>query len=341
MPDNRKTIQKILGVTAGVWMISLLVFLFYCRKLDSPGIAAAAYGVWTLFLYGMSYWKIMRVVNGTMEKVDDCIQSLIDGHPVQKFKVEEESLLGKFQVQIFKLYDMMNASRETETRMRRDMSEMVSDLVHQVNTPLTNIQMYCGFLMQDELPPGEREQICKVIDSQVEKLGWFAQGFAKTVRLEEDIMHIEPVFQPILPMVLGAIDQVTPKAGQHGNEILLEGNQDICAVYDRRWTEEALFNLLDNAVKYGQEQSPVTVEMTAYDLFVRIDVKNWGKVIPAGEYNKIFTRFYRGSNAALIKDGVGLGLYLARNIVTEQGGYVKVEKYKNHGNIFSIFLKKQ
>lgn len=113
--------------------------------------------------------------------------------------------------------------------------------------------MYCGFLERDTFSPGEREKICRIIDSQVEKLGWFGDGFTKAIRLEEDMMQMRPTEQPILETVLAAIDQIAWKAEQNGQEICLERAQDICGVYDRRWTEEALFNLLDNAVKYGEK----------------------------------------------------------------------------------------
>lgn len=184
------------------------------------------------------------------------------------------------------------------------------------------------------------EQICEVIDSQVEKLNWFAEGFAKTARLEEHIMQLKVKKQQVLEPILRAIDQVTLKAEQKGNEIILEGDKNIKAVFDSRWTEEAVFNLLDNGVKYGKEGCPITIVLTVYEMFVRVDVKNWGEVIPKEEYNKIFTRFYRGSGAALVKDGVGLGLFLTRQIIMEQGGYMRVGAYGNNGNMFSIFLIK-
>lgn len=275
-----------------------------------------------------------------MARVCAQIQSLIDGRPEPEFSSAEDTLLGKFQVQILRLYEILNGAKEEEIRMRKEMSEVVADLVHQINTPLANIQMYSGFLMQDDLTQEERTRVCGIIETQVEKLSWFADGFAKTARLEENIMQIQPQPQPILPMVLSAIDQISLKAQQRGMEILLEGKQNISAVYDRRWTEEALFNVLDNAVKYGQEGKNITVRMTAYELFVRIDVENYGKPIAKNCYNQLFKRFWRGENAALVKEGVGLGLYLTRKILVHQGGYILVEDHEEKGNIFGIFLRK-
>ena len=121
----------------------------------------------------------------------------------------------------------------------------------------------------------------------------------------------------------------------------MSGDREAQAVYDRRWTEEALFNILDNAVKYGEPGMPVCVTVTSYELFVRIDIMNYGNEIPGEEYPRIFMRYYRGGNAVFVKEGIGLGLYLSREIITDQGGYIKVSSAKGMGNVFSVFLKKR
>ena len=121
----------------------------------------------------------------------------------------------------------------------------------------------------------------------------------------------------------------------------MSGDREAQAVYDRRWTEEALFNILDNAVKYGEPGMPVCVTVTSYELFVRIDIMNYGNEIPGEEYPRIFMRYYRGGNAVFVKEGIGLGLYLSRDIITDQGGYIKVSSAKGMGNVFSVFLKKR
>ncbi len=339
MTDNRKLVGRTVKTAGIVWAISFAFFLFICPQIETR-TAVAVYGVWNLLVFGAAYLRISCNVTTVLKKADECVQSMIDGEPVRMFSEEEESVLGKFQSRIRKLYEILDGAREREEKLHSELSALVADLVHQVNTPLTNIQMYCGFLVQDELPQKDREQIAEVVSAQVEKLGWFAEGFTKTMRLEDDIRRLNPVKQPLAEAVLAAVDQISLKAKENGNEVMFSGDQTACAVYDRRWTEEAVFNLLDNAVKYGEKGMPVKVSIVAYELFVRIDITNYGQVIPESEYPKLFMRYYRGENAAFVKEGIGLGLYLAREIVTEQGGYIKVGKTGNIGNVFSVFLRK-
>ena len=109
--------------------------------------------------------------------------------------------------------------RKGKEKMRREMSGLIAGLVHQINTPLTNIQMYCGFLEKERICPGRTGEDLPIIDSQVEKLGEFGDGFTKAIRLEEDVMQMRPTEQPILEMVLAAIDRFAWKAEQNGQEI--------------------------------------------------------------------------------------------------------------------------
>lgn len=342
MRNNRKEIQFTAAAAAGVWGISLPVFLIIFSTVKTNVLLLVIlYGLWNLVIFSTAYLAMSRNVNRVLGEVDRCIQSMIDGSPEKRFSEQEESLLGKFQSLIVKLYQILEGARDRERKQHEELSNLVADLVHQVNTPLTNIQMYSGFLMQDDLNKEEKERICDVIDAQVEKLGWLAEGFTKTVRLEDDIRRLASEKQPVMDVVLGAIDQITPKAKKNRNAIRMSGDREAQAVYDRRWTEEALFNILDNAVKYGEPGMPVCVTVTSYELFVRIDIMNYGNEIPGEEYPRIFMRYYRGGNAVFVKEGIGLGLYLSREIITDQGGYIKVSSAKGMGNVFSVFLKKR
>ena len=114
------------------------------------------------------------------------------------------------------------------------------------------------------------------------------------------------------------------------------GETEISAKFDSKWTKEALENIVDNAIKYTQNGA-ITISVTAYEMFVRIDVADSGMGIEEEEQAKIFARFYR-SQAVREQEGVGIGLYLAREIITNEGGYIKVTSERGKGSLFSVFL---
>lgn len=285
------------------------------------------------------YRRLREKVNTTMEQVDATIDGLIHHRRPQYFSETEDSLLGKFQSEILQLHDMLTSYEAREKELRESLSGSISDLVHQINTPITNIRMYSGFLQDGGLTDEEQRQFAIKIQKQADKLSWLGEGFAKISRMESGIISLQPEVQKILPILLRAIDQVTLKAQEHGNEIALEGDQKQDAYLDAKWTEEVFYNLLDNAVKYSDEGSRIVAAMTRYEMYVRVDVRNRGLKVEKEEYPKVFQRFYR-SGQVQEQEGVGLGLYLAREIVRGQQGYMKVGRNEVGETVFSVFLRR-
>ena len=161
----------------------------------------------------------------------------------------------------------------------------------------------------------------------------------KTSRLENGILTFQPVVGPLAPMLEQAVAGLQPKADRKGVTLTLLPTQ-AQARFDPKWTEEAVCNLLDNGVKYTPAGGAVTVSVTAYELFCRIDVTDTGMGLAEEEQAKVFQRFYRAP-AARDGEGVGIGLYLVRQIAAGQGGYVKVSSQRGRGSTFSLFLPRE
>lgn len=283
------------------------------------------------------YRKMERLADKTMAQVDDTLEQLILGREVKYFSENEDTLLGKFQTQAGRLCDIHRAQEQKEKELRDQISSSVSDLVHQINTPIANIKMYSEFLKEDSLTTEECRHFADNLERQARKLSWLGEGFAKVSRLETGIISLNPQVQVVLPAILAAIDQAALKAEQHGNDIRLEGNQNLKACLDRKWTEEVFFNLLDNAVKYSDFGSLILVELLEYEMYVRVNVCSHGTKLEREEFARVFQRFYRGKDVS-DQEGVGLGLYLAREVVRGQRGYMKGEYHPEKGNVFSVFL---
>lgn len=140
----------------------------------------------------------------------------------------------------------------------------------------------------------EKVRFARCVEDQAEKLGWLGEGFSKMSRLETGIIRQKPEKQEILPVILNAVNQIMEKAGQKEMDIKLAGEQHIWAVIDGKWTSEAVFNVLDNAVKYGNRGSVIEIELAELTGYAQVSVRNEGIGIEREEYHKIFQRFYRG-----------------------------------------------
>ena len=210
----------------------------------------------------------------------------------------------------------------------------MADISHQTKTPLANILLYIQLL--EEQPLTEEGRGCTAeLESQAKKLQSLLDALVKTSRLEAGMLTLHPERRPLRPMLEEAVSQFAPKAAEKGLELVLE-SAGAEAVFDPKWTAEAVCNLIDNAVKYTPA-GRVTVSARAYELFARVDVEDTGPGIPEEELAKLFQRFYRG-RAASGEEGVGVGLYLVRQIAQGQGGYVKAFSRPGRGAKFSLFL---
>ena len=174
------------------------------------------------------------------------------------------------------------------------------------------------------------------LEGQAVKLQSLIEALVKTSRLESGVLALHPQPASLSPMLEEAVTQFAPKAAEKEITLTLAAAEGD-GVFDPKWTTEAVCNLLDNAVKYTPAGGSVTVETHCYELFCRIDVTDAGPGIPEEEQAKVFQRFYR-SPANHQTQGVGIGLYLARQIAEGQGGYIKVFSKPGKGAKFSLYL---
>lgn len=159
-------------------------------------------------------------------------------------------------------------------------------------------------------------------------------------RLESDVFKICPSVQRVGSLVRQATEEILPRARQKEIQIEICGDIEGKANFDQKWTQEALYNILDNAVKYSPKGSRIEVEGISYEMYFCIAVKDQGIGIREEERAQIFSRFYR-SDLVQQEEGIGIGMYLAREIVQREGGYIKVESKEGNGSIFKIFLQKE
>lgn len=269
----------------------------------------------------------------TLKRLDQMLDTAIRG----AFSEEsfDESLLSSVETKLARYLAASTVSARNLQREKDTIKTLIADISHQTKTPVANILLYTQLLAEQKLPEEGRACVA-ALSGQAEKLQMLIDALVKTSRLETGIIVLRPVPGPLSPVLQAAATQLRPRAEAKGVRVTLEsGEAD--AVFDPKWTEEAVFNLLDNAVKYTPTGGQVTLSAQTYPLFARIDIRDTGPGIPEEEQPKIFQRFYRGA-AHQAEEGVGIGLYLVRQIANGQGGYVKVASPEGGGALFSLYL---
>ncbi len=296
--------------------------------LGALGLVALA----ALLLLGLWLWLDAR---RTVRRLDRMLSTAIDGgFGEESF---DESAPSALESRMARFLNGSARSLRGVQRQRESIQRLLSDISHQTKTPLANLRLYSSLLMEEELTPRQREQ-AQVIFQQSEKLSFLIETLVKLSRLETDVLVVTPKLQPLSPLLERAVSQAKAAAEQKGIALQLHLQQEeMKALYDLRWTAEALGNLLDNAVKYTSPGGCIQVSATQYELFCRIDVRDNGIGIAEEEQAQIFGRFYRGRQVRE-QEGLGIGLYLAREIVQKQGGYLKLSSRPGQGSTFSLYL---
>lgn len=287
-----------------------------------PALAAAAVILWDRL-------RLRRIMN----RMDQMLDRAICGEFSEG--TFDESLLSHVEAKLRHYLSASAASARSVAEEKDKIKALIADISHQTKTPIANILLYAQLLKEQELPP-EGSRCAAALEEQAKKLRSLIEALVKTSRLETGVLVLHPAAGPLRPMLEGAVAQFAPKAGEKGVSLILRPT-NAAAVFDAKWTGEAVCNLLDNAVKYTPAGGSVTVDVAAYKMFCRINVTDTGPGIPEEEQPKVFQRFYR-SAAVSQAEGVGIGLYLVRQIAEGQDGYIKVFSKPGKGAKFSLYL---
>lgn len=282
---------------------------------------------------GGSIFFARRYIRHVLVQVNTMLEEATDA----SFTVKQydESMLSATEEKLANYLAASAVSARQVQDERDKLKSLVADISHQTKTPVANLLLYTQLLAEHDLPPDA--QVCvDVLDSQAKKLQTLIDALVKTSRLETGVLVLHPARAPLAPMLDEAVAQNEAKARAKSIALQYEPT-DRFAMFDPKWTGEAVHNLLDNAIKYTPPGGTVSVRAIAYNLFCRIDVADTGIGVAEEERAKVFERFYRAKQA-YDTEGVGIGLYLVRQIAAGQGGYVKVSAKPGGGSVFSLFL---
>lgn len=276
------------------------------------------------------YFRTLQII----KSIDKMLDSAIDG----TFRENDfsETQLSKLESKMRRYLSAGKTARGKIEDERNSVKSLVSDISHQTKTPLANISLYTELLSEKPLDT-ESQKLLKNIKNQADKLNFLIQSLVKISRLESGIITAEPKENNIKDL-LESID-FTDAAEEKGVALTFADIPDITTVFDLKWTAEAISNIIDNAIKYTPVGGAVAVSAAEYEMFAKIDISDTGIGMTEEETAKVFTRFYRSPRVHDDR-GVGIGLYLAREILSRQGGYIKVESEIGHGSTFSVFLPK-
>jgi signal transduction histidine kinase len=265
------------------------------------------------------------------------IQAFISNRTMEESDVAD-TFESKFVNQLKQLIRIVDFEVKSSKEEKDAVKSLISDISHQLKTPLANITMYTEILQDNTLTQSEKSEFIKRTKEQASKMEWLLQVLLKMSRLETGIIEFDINPTRIKETIMTSVRGVRSLAEQKNIQIKVKEFQDKTLLHNRKWTAEAIANILENAIKYSKEYTSITINVIPMELFTKIQIIDQGIGISSDEFNAIFQRFYRSKQVEQ-KEGTGLGLYLSQLILSKEGGYITVESKVLEGSCFSIFLQ--
>lgn len=228
---------------------------------------------------------------------------------------------------------MLQRSQREEGNLKSN----ITDITHQLKTPVASLKLSLDIALSEQYAEQERKKFAEQAEVQINKLDLMLDGLAKISQLETDLIQLRPQKLSLQLLINQSVNSVIMKAVEKEMELEVELAADRMVYVDEKWTLEALGNVLENAVKYAPEKTTVKVQVSSLVTYVLVEIKDEGPGITKEEQNKIYQRFYRGSHSDSV-EGSGVGLYLTRKIIEEQGGTIMVKRNHPKGANFQLTL---
>ena len=288
-----------------------------------------------LLLYTIIYsWLRNRKMYQTIDRMLDEVLNR-EVVTVSDIKEGEISALAS---KVIRLQEKMENELIQAEMEKEQVKGLISNMSHQLKTPLANVMMYRELLEGEDSTAGQKKMFLSKMELQLEKIDWILRSLFKMVGLEQGAIIFESAPSSLRKTLLSAVNAVYEKAEKKNIEIITEPFEDCTLYHNDKWTAEVFVNILENAVKYTETAGKIYIRICPMELFTEIQIEDNGIGIRETEMADIFKRFYRSKDVEK-KEGSGIGLYLSRLILEKEKGYMTVKSVYGKGSCFSVFLQ--
>ncbi len=273
----------------------------------------------------------------TYRMIDRLLDSVLSQEMIPYSDLEE----GEYSALVSKIrqiQEVLDGHVKSAGKEKEQVKSLVSNMSHQLKTPLANLSLYADIFEKGEISPKQRREFADKMHRQVEKLNWIVDSLSKMVKLEQNIDGFEITETKIQQTILDAIDTVYEKLEKKEIRLTMEPFEDRPLYHNRRWTAEVFVNLLENAVKYTERGGLISIRVRTYEMYTEIQFSDNGRGIRREELTDIFQRFYRSPEVENM-EGSGIGLYLSNLILEKEKGYLTADSEYGKGSCFSVFLQ--
>ncbi|MCI8299713.1 MAG: HAMP domain-containing histidine kinase [Lachnospiraceae bacterium] len=318
------------------------------RKRTVRTIVMCSGFVYLLYLFSL-YWLAEQWKKQRRQELEELswVLEQFSGHVYETDFIErlseKETELERIAGQLAALSEQLRYNEERLGKEKEETRSLVTDISHQLKTPVAGLKACFEILSQEDLTQAEEREFLQQCTRQLTGLEELVGALVNISRMETGMIQIRREPADILETLVSAVNRVLLKAEEKQIDIEFEKTEDLAEMiipHDVKWLCEAFINILENAVKYSPQNTKIRIRMIRLITFLRIEIEDQGIGIPRDALHKIFQRFYRGEAEQVRQtEGSGVGLYLTREILERHGGNITVSSQygeKRQGSVFVV-----
>lgn len=323
---ERGKFQRVYWILAGLFLVLLGGWCY----LTCGGFTKAFIGIMgiTIVFLVVLYVVVYRMLNtayGHMENISGIMSDIMEKGIEPPSEEYKEGTIGILYSNFYKMVYALKDSKNREMEEKVFLRDIISDISHQLKTPLASLNVFVDLLVEDKVEDEEkRKQVLREAQNQLNRMEWMVLSMLKLARIEAGAIQFERKETPLYPLLSEAVQAVQYLAKERQQAITLDCPEDYVLLCDGDWLVEAVINLLKNASDYSEPGKPIRIEVEQTKVYTRIYVKDEGSGIPEKEIPNIFKRFYR-VHQEVNPNSVGIGLSLTKSIIEGMEGRIRVK----------------
>ena len=331
-----KEIKKLFLTVSVIWVASLLLtqgFLWLCYQ---------RFSLFLLLVFVLAGGAILAVCcsyfkkqNQVLEQAVSQLHEYLDGDYNARIECDDEGELYRLFHTVNSLAAVLNAHADNELREKEFLKNTISDISHQLKTPLAALNIYNGLFKDGDMELSAVKEFADLSEQELDRIETLVQNLLKITKLDAGAIVLEKTTENVADMMRDMEMHFAYRARQEKKEIILSGPDHVSLFCDRDWLSEAIDNIVKNAFDHTESGAVIRVTWKALSSGVQIVVKDNGCGIHPEDIHHIFKRFYR-SRFSKDTQGIGLGLPLAKAVVEAHGGAIEADSELGRGTSFTM-----
>lgn len=330
---RNKEIRVLLTLIIGVLIIGVIL-----SSIINPVSGIITFIVAFLIIYLANLFTLRRYKE--IEKLSGYLRNISNGNYSMDIRDNEEGELSILKNEIYKVTLMLSKQGEFLKKDKEKLADAISDISHQLKTPLTSMMVMIDLLSEENLNLEKRIEFTKNIEMQLERMDWLLTSLLKLSKIDAGTITFKKDKVKVSELIKKAMSPLLIPMELKEQKLIVDGNENTSFTGDLNWSIEAIVNIVKNCIEHTKNKGVISIFYEENPLYTEIKILDNGSGIEKEDLPYIFKRFYKGKNASA--GSVGIGLAMAKSIIVSQNGDISVRSKKNQGTEFSIkFYNKQ